>query len=194
MPDDCPYTVRVVSEVLESNGSSSMATVCAGTMSLMDAGVQISNPVSGIAMGLISDGDKYAVLSDILGDEDHLGDMDFKVAGTEKGITACQMDIKIRGLSYDILEQALEQSKAGRLHILRHLTDAIATPNTEVKAHAPKMVKITIPNKFIGAVIGPSGKVIQEMQKETGTTIVIEEDGDYGVIAVSYTHLRAHET
>ena len=184
MPDDCPYTVRVVSEVLESNGSSSMATVCAGTMSLMDAGVQISNPVSGIAMGLISDGDKYAILSDILGDEDHLGDMDFKVAGTEKGITACQMDIKIRGLSYDILEQALEQSKAGRLHILRHLTDAIATPNTEVKAHAPKMVKITIPNKFIGAVIGPSGKVIQEMQKETGTTIVIEEDGDYGLIEI----------
>ena len=184
MPDDCPYTVRVVSEVLESNGSSSMATVCAGTMSLMDAGIQISNPVSGIAMGLISDGDKYAVLSDILGDEDHLGDMDFKVTGTEKGITACQMDIKIKGLSYDILEQALEQSKAGRIHILSHLTDTIATPNTEVKAHAPKMVKITIPNKFIGAVIGPSGKVIQEMQKETGTTIVIEEDGDYGLIEI----------
>lgn len=184
MPADCPYTVRVVSEVLESNGSSSMATVCAGTMSLMDAGVQISNPVSGIAMGLISEGDKYAVLSDILGDEDHLGDMDFKVTGTENGITACQMDIKIKGLSYAILEEALEQAKAGRLHILKHLTDTIATPNADVKAHAPKMVKITIPNKFIGAVIGPSGKVIQEMQKETGTTIVIEEEGDFGIIEI----------
>lgn len=184
MPADCPYTVRVVSEVLESNGSSSMATVCAGTMSLMDAGVQISSPVSGIAMGLISEGDQYAVLSDILGDEDHLGDMDFKVTGTEKGITACQMDIKIKGLSYTILEEALEQAKAGRLHILEHLTNTIAQPNVDVKPHAPKMVKITIPEKFIGAVIGPSGKVIQEMQKETGTTIVIEEDGDFGIVEI----------
>ena len=184
MPEDCPYTVRVVSEVLESNGSSSMATVCAGTMSLMDAGVQISSPVSGIAMGLISEGDQYAVLSDILGDEDHLGDMDFKVTGTEKGITACQMDIKIKGLSYTILEEALNQAKAGRLHILEHLTNTIAQPNVDVKPHAPKMVKITIPEKFIGAVIGPSGKVIQEMQKETGTTIVIEEDGDFGIVEI----------
>ncbi len=184
MPDDCPYTVRVVSEVLESNGSSSMATVCAGTMSLMDAGVQISSPVSGIAMGLISDGDNYAVLSDILGDEDHLGDMDFKVTGTNKGITACQMDIKIKGLSYTILEEALEQAKAGRLHILEHLTNTIAQPNADVKAHAPKMVKIRIPEKFIGAVIGPSGKVIQEMQKETGTTIVIEEEGEFGIVEI----------
>ena len=184
MPDDCPYTVRVVSEVLESNGSSSMATVCAGTMALMDAGVQIRKPVSGIAMGLITDGDKYAVLSDILGDEDHLGDMDFKVTGTENGITACQMDIKIKGLSYEILTEALEQARKGRLHILEKLVETIDTPAAQVKAHAPKMVKITIPNDFIGAVIGPSGKVIQEMQKETGTTIVIEEEGDVGVVEI----------
>ena len=184
MPDDCPYTVRVVSEVLESNGSSSMATVCAGTMALMDAGVQINNPVSGIAMGLISDGEKFAVLSDILGDEDHLGDMDFKVTGTENGITACQMDIKIKGLSYDILVQALEQARTGRLHILEKLTDTINQPETNVKAHAPKMVKVTIPGEFIGAVIGPGGKVIQEMQKETGTTIVIEEENEMGIIEI----------
>ena len=184
MPDDCPYTVRVVSEVLESNGSSSMATVCAGTMALMDAGVQIRKPVSGIAMGLITDGDKYAVLSDILGDEDHLGDMDFKVTGTENGITACQMDIKIKGLSYEILTEALEQARKGRLHILEKLVETIDAPAAQVKAHAPKMVKITIPNDFIGAVIGPSGKVIQEMQKETGTTIVIEEEGDVGVVEI----------
>ncbi len=180
MPDDCPYTVRVVSEVLESNGSSSMATVCAGTMALMDAGVQISNPVSGIAMGLISDGERFAVLSDILGDEDHLGDMDFKVTGTENGITACQMDIKIKGLSYDILIQALKQARDGRLHILGKLTDTIAAPAEDVKEHAPKMVMRIVPNEYIGAIIGSGGKVIQELQKETNTTIVINEDPDTG--------------
>ena len=176
IPADCPYTVRVVSEVLESNGSSSMATVCAGTMALMDAGVQIERPVSGIAMGLISDGNRYAVLSDILGDEDHLGDMDFKVTGTAKGITACQMDIKIKGLSYEILVNALKQARAGRLHILDKLTETIAAPAADVKPHSPKMVTRMIPNEFIGALIGPGGKVIQELQKTTGTTIVINED------------------
>ncbi|WP_138433349.1 polyribonucleotide nucleotidyltransferase [Winogradskyella algicola] len=176
VPEDCPYTVRVVSEVLESNGSSSMATVCSGTMALMDAGVQLKKPVSGIAMGLISDGDKYAVLSDILGDEDHLGDMDFKVTGTADGITATQMDIKIKGLSYEILVKALMQARDGRLHILKHLTDTIAQPNANVKDHAPTMVTTRIPNEFIGALIGPGGKVIQELQKETETTIVINED------------------
>ncbi|MFK7812997.1 MAG: polyribonucleotide nucleotidyltransferase [Maribacter sp.] len=178
VPDDCPYTVRVVSEVLESNGSSSMATVCSGTMALMDAGVQLKKPVSGIAMGLISDADsgKYAVLSDILGDEDHLGDMDFKVTGTADGITACQMDIKVKGLSYEILVNALNQARDGRLHILEKLTDTIAAPAEDVKPHSPKMVTRVIPNEFIGALIGPGGKVIQELQKETGTTIVINED------------------
>ena len=180
MPDDCPYTVRVVSEVLESNGSSSMATVCAGTMALMDAGVQIANPVSGIAMGLISDGERFAVLSDILGDEDHLGDMDFKVTGTENGITACQMDIKIKGLPYDILIQALKQARDGRMHILDKLNETIEVPAADVKEHAPKMVMRTIPNEYIGAIIGPGGKVIQELQKETNTTIVINEDPDTG--------------
>ena len=184
VPEDCPYTVRVVSEVLESNGSSSMATVCSGTMALMDAGIQIKKPVSGIAMGLISDGDRYAVLSDILGDEDHLGDMDFKVTGKVDGITACQMDIKIKGLSYEILVKALKQAREGRLHILEKISETIEKPNDNVKAHAPKMVSLTIPNEFIGAVIGPGGKVIQEMQKETDTTIVIEEDGELGVIEI----------
>ena len=178
IPADCPYTVRVVSEVLESNGSSSMATVCAGTMALMDAGVKMTRPVSGIAMGLISDAEsgKYAVLSDILGDEDHLGDMDFKVTGTSEGITACQMDIKVKGLSYEILVNALKQAREGRLHILGKITDTIAAPAESVKEHAPTMVTRRIPNEFIGALIGPGGKVIQEMQKETGTTIVINED------------------
>ena len=178
VPEECPYTVRVVSEVLESNGSSSMATVCAGTMALMDAGVQMKKPVSGIAMGLISDGDsgRYAVLSDILGDEDHLGDMDFKVTGTADGITACQMDIKVKGLSYEILVNALKQAREGRLHILGKLTDTIAQPNADVKSYAPKMVSVRIPNEYIGAMIGPGGKVIQELQKETDTTIVINED------------------
>ncbi len=178
IPADCPYTVRVVAEVLESNGSSSMATVCSGTMALMDAGVQLKKPVSGIAMGLISDGEtgKYAVLSDILGDEDHLGDMDFKVTGTADGITACQMDIKVKGLSYEILVNALKQASAGRLHILDKLVETIATPNADVKPHAPKMITVTIPNEFIGALIGPGGKVIQQLQKDTKTTIVINED------------------
>jgi len=178
IPEDCPYTLRVVSEVLESNGSSSMATVCSGTMALMDAGVQLKKPVSGIAMGLISDSESgnYAVLSDILGDEDHLGDMDFKVTGTADGITACQMDIKVKGLSYEILVKALKQAQEGRIHILGKLTDTIATPNEDVKPHSPKMVTRIIPNEFIGALIGPGGKVIQELQKTTGTTIVINED------------------
>jgi polyribonucleotide nucleotidyltransferase len=178
IPADCPYTVRVVSEVLESNGSSSMATVCSGTMALMDAGVQLKKPVSGIAMGLISDSEtgKYAVLSDILGDEDHLGDMDFKVTGTADGITACQMDIKVKGLSYEILVNALKQAAAGRLHILEKLVETIAKPNADVKPHAPKMVTVTIANQFIGALIGPGGKVIQQLQKDTKTTIVINED------------------
>src|SRR5690606_4475347 len=178
IPADCPYTVRVVSEVLESNGSSSMATVCRGTMALMDAGVQLKKPVSGIAMGLISDGEtgKYAVLSDILGDEDHLGDMDFKVTGTADGITACQMDIKVKGLSYEILVNALKQAAAGRLHILQTLVDTIAQPNADVKPHAPKMITVTIPNEYIGALIGPGGKVIQQLQKATKTTIDINED------------------
>ncbi|MDG1804463.1 polyribonucleotide nucleotidyltransferase [Flavicella sp.] len=176
VPDDCPYTVRVVSEVLESNGSSSMATVCAGTMAMMDAGVQMTKPVSGIAMGLISDGDRYAVLSDILGDEDHLGDMDFKVTGTADGITACQMDIKVKGLSYEILVNALKQARDGRLHILDKITETIAQPNEDVKSHSPKMITKRIPNEFIGALIGPGGKNIQELQKVTGCTIVINED------------------
>ena len=178
IPADWPYTIRIVSEVLESNGSSSMATVCAGTMALMDAGVSIERPVSGIAMGLITNPEsgKYAVLSDILGDEDHLGDMDFKVTGTEAGITACQMDIKVKGLSYEILVKALKQAREGRLHILGKLTETIPAPNPDVKPHAPKMVNAVIPNEYIGALIGPGGKVIQELQKETGTTIVINED------------------
>ncbi|PIQ19522.1 MAG: polyribonucleotide nucleotidyltransferase [Flavobacteriaceae bacterium CG18_big_fil_WC_8_21_14_2_50_34_36] len=176
IPEECPYTVRVVSEVLESNGSSSMATVCAGTMALMDAGIQMTKPVSGIAMGLISDGDRYAVLSDILGDEDHLGDMDFKVTGTADGITACQMDIKVKGLPYEILVNALKQAKVGRAHILTKIVETIAQPNAEVKPHAPKIITKIIPNAFIGALIGPGGKVIQELQKATKTTIVINED------------------
>lgn len=184
IPADCPYTIRVVSEVLESNGSSSMATVCAGTMALMDAGVQMVKPVSGIAMGLITDGEKFAVLSDILGDEDHLGDMDFKVTGTADGITACQMDIKIDGLRYDIMEQALEQARAGRMHILGKITETIATPREDVKKHAPKIITRTIPGNFIGALIGPGGKVIQELQKATGTTIVINEVDEQGVVEI----------
>ena len=187
IPDDCPYTVRVVSEVLESNGSSSMATVCSGTLALMDAGVQIKKPVSGIAMGLITDSEsgKYAVLSDILGDEDHLGDMDFKVTGTADGITACQMDIKVKGLSYEILTKALMQAKDGRLHILGKLIETIDTPKAEVKAHAPKIVTTNIPGDLIGAFIGSGGKNIQELQKTTGCTIVINEnESGEGVVEI----------
>ena len=177
IPQDNPYTIRVVSDILESNGSSSMATVCAGTLALMDAGVQITKPVSGIAMGLITDekSGKWTVLSDILGDEDHLGDMDFKVTGTADGITACQMDIKIQGLSMDIMEKALMQAKEGRLHILGKITETIAQPKPDVKPHAPKLEVIEIPKEFIGAVIGPSGKNIQQLQKDTNTVISIEE-------------------
>jgi len=184
IPADCPYTIRVVSEVLESNGSSSMATVCAGTLALMDAGIQMVKPVSGIAMGLITDGDRFAVLSDILGDEDHLGDMDFKVTGTADGITACQMDIKIEGLKYNIMEEALAQAREGRLHILGKITDTLAAPKADVKAYAPKIITRTISGNFIGALIGPGGKVIQELQKATGTTIVINEVDEKGVIEI----------
>ena len=183
--DNFPYVVRVVSDILESNGSSSMATVCAGTLALMDSGVKIRRPVSGIAMGLITDGKgKYAVLSDILGDEDHLGDMDFKVTGTEKGICACQMDLKIQGLSDEILMEALEQARAGRMHILKEMLKVIQEPREDYKSHAPRIEKMIIPKEFIGAVIGPGGKVIQEMQRETGTTIVIEEVDNQGVIEI----------
>ena len=184
IPEDCPYTVRVVSEILESNGSSSMATVCAGTLALMDAGIQMKKPVSGIAMGLITDGDKYAVLSDILGDEDHLGDMDFKVTGTKDGITACQMDIKIKGLTYEILEKALEQARDGRMHILGKITDTIAEPNPTVKPHAPKIVRLEMPKEYIGAFIGTGGKNIQDLQARTKTTIVVEEVGELGVVEI----------
>jgi polyribonucleotide nucleotidyltransferase len=176
IPSDCPYTIRIVSEILESNGSSSMASVCSGTLALMDAGIKIKRPVSGIAMGLITDNDKFAVLSDILGDEDHLGDMDFKITGTSEGITSCQMDIKIKGLSYEILSKALNQAKIGRLKILDEMLKTISTPNNDVKAHAPKIIVRKIPNEFIGPFIGPGGKVIQELQKETECTIVINED------------------
>jgi polyribonucleotide nucleotidyltransferase len=184
MPIDCPYTVRIVSEILESNGSSSMASVCAGSIALMDAGVKIKKNVSGIAMGLITDNEKHAVLSDILGDEDHLGDMDFKVTGTEDGITACQMDIKIKGLKHEILIEALNQAKEGRLEILKKLNDEISKPNETVKDHAPKMVKVEIKKDFIGIVIGPGGKNIQELQKETETTVVINEEDEKGIVEI----------
>ena len=187
--EDNPYTVRIVSDILESNGSSSMATVCAGTLALMDAGVKIKKPVSGIAMGLITEGNsgKYAVLSDILGDEDHLGDMDFKVTGTADGITACQMDIKVDGLSYEILKEALNQAKEGRLHILNEMTKTIQQPREDYKPHVPRIVKIRVPKEFIGAIIGPGGKVIQEIQAETNSTIVIEEVDNYGIVDIVTT-------
>jgi len=187
IPDNYPYVVRVVSEILESNGSSSMATVCAGTLALMDAGVKIKKPVSGIAMGLIKNAgeEKFAVLSDILGDEDHLGDMDFKVTGTKDGITATQMDIKVDGLSFDILEQALSQAKEGRMHILGKIMETIQEPRADLKDHAPRIETLTIPKEFIGAVIGPGGKIIQGMQEETGATITIEEVEGVGRIEVS---------
>lgn len=184
--DENPYTIRIVSDILESNGSSSMATVCAGTLALMDAGIKIKAPVSGIAMGLITDEKtgKYAILSDILGDEDHLGDMDFKVTGTENGIVACQMDLKINGLKWEVLTQALEQAKEARLHILNEMKRAIAEPRADYKPHAPRIVSFSIDKEFIGAVIGPGGKIIQEMQRETGATIAIEEIDNKGVVQV----------
>ena len=187
VPADFPYTVRVVSQILESNGSSSMATVCAGTLALTDAGVPMKKPVSGIAMGLIKNPgeEKYAVLSDILGDEDHLGDMDFKTTGTKDGLTATQMDIKCDGLSYEILEKALAQAKAGREHILNCITDTIAEPRAELKPHVPRIVAIDIAKEFIGAVIGPGGKIIQQMQEDTGATITIEEADGVGHVQVS---------
>jgi len=187
IPADNPYTVRIVSDILESNGSSSMATVCAGTLALMDAGIKIKKPVSGIAMGLItdhSDSTKFAVLSDILGDEDHLGDMDFKVTGTKDGITACQMDIKVQGLSYDILEKALIQAKIGRIHILGKITDVISEPRVKLKAQTPKIIKLEVPKSCIGGIIGPGGKIIQEMQASTETVISIEEVNDMGVVEI----------
>lgn len=185
VPTDTPYTVRIVSDILESNGSSSMATVCAGTLALMDAGIKIKRPVSGIAMGMVTDSEgNYAILSDILGDEDHLGDMDFKVCGTEKGITACQMDIKIDGLSRERLMEALEQAKRGRLHILNKLVETISTPREDYKPHVPRVVVMEIDKEFIGAVIGTGGKVIQEIQANTGTTITIEEVGNKGIIEI----------
>jgi polyribonucleotide nucleotidyltransferase len=184
--DENPYTIRIVSDILESNGSSSMATVCAGTLALMDAGVKIKSPVSGIAMGLITNemGTKYAILSDILGDEDHLGDMDFKVTGTEKGIVAVQMDLKINGLSYEVLTNALNQAKDGRLHILGEMAKTLTEPREDYKPHAPRIITIRIDKEFIGAVIGPGGKIIQEMQRETGATISIEEVGNQGVVQI----------
>ena len=193
LPDNGIYTIRIVSDILESNGSSSMATVCAGSLALMDAGVQIKKPVSGIAMGLVTDPEsgKYAVLSDILGDEDHLGDMDFKVTGTRDGITACQMDIKIKGLSSEILENALNQSKAGRLHIMDEMLKSISEPRADVKPNAPKIDSIEIPKEFIGMIIGPGGKNIQKLQADTETVITIEEEGDMGIVEISGTNREA---
>ncbi len=184
--EENPYTIRIVSDILESNGSSSMATVCAGTLALMDAGIKIKAPVSGIAMGLITDEKtgKYAILSDILGDEDHLGDMDFKVTGTEKGIVACQMDLKINGLKWEVLTNALIQAKEARLHILNEMKKTISAPREDYKAHAPRIVSLTIDKEFIGAIIGPGGKIIQEMQRETGASISIEEVGNKGIIEI----------
>ena len=196
IPADYPYAVRVVSDILESNGSSSMATVCAGTLALMDAGVKMAKPVSGIAMGLIKNAgeEKYAVLSDILGDEDHLGDMDFKVTGTRDGITATQMDIKVDGLSYEILEKALLQAKEGREHILNKITECIAEPRAELKDHAPRIEVMIIPKEFIGAVIGPGGKIIQGMQEETGATITIDEIDGVGKIEIAGTNKQCIES
>ena len=184
-PDDFPYTCRIVSDILESNGSSSMATVCAGTLSLLDAGVKMKKPVAGIAMGLISDGEKYAILSDILGDEDHLGDMDFKVTGTADGITATQMDIKCDGLSYEILEKALNQAREGRLHILNIINETIPAPREDYKPHVPRIVTMLIPKELIGAVIGPGGKVIQGIQEASGATVSIDEIDEGGYIEVA---------
>lgn len=191
--DDNPYTVRVVSDILESNGSSSMATVCAGSLALMDAGLPVKGPVSGIAMGMISDAEtgKYAILSDILGDEDHLGDMDFKVTGTERGMTACQMDMKVDGLTYDVLREALLQAKEGRLHILEEMKKVLSAPKPDLKPHAPRAQTVIIEKEMIGAVIGPGGKVVQDIQNTTGATVVIEEVGNKGVINVFATDKQA---
>lgn len=187
MPADLPYTVRLVSDILESNGSSSMATVCAGSLALMDGGIQIKSPVSGIAMGMIAEGNRSVILSDILGDEDALGDMDFKVTGTAHGITGCQMDIKVEGLPYETLEKALNQAKEGRLHILGEMNKTLNSPNNDLKPHAPRMVEMTIDKSFIGAVIGPGGKIIQEIQANTNTIINIEEVGDKGIVTIAST-------
>jgi polyribonucleotide nucleotidyltransferase len=186
LPEENPYTIRVVSDILESNGSSSMATVCAGSLALMDAGIQIKTPVSGIAMGMISDSEtgKFAILSDILGDEDHLGDMDFKVTGTINGITATQMDIKVDGLSYEVMKQALDQAKEGRLHILNEMKKTLEAPREDLKPSAPRSFVIKIDKDLIGAVIGPGGKVIQQIQKDTGATVVIEEIENYGQVSI----------
>jgi polyribonucleotide nucleotidyltransferase len=185
---DFPYTVRVVSDILESNGSSSMATVCAGSLALMDAGIGVPKHVSGVAMGLITKGDKYAILTDILGDEDHLGDMDFKVTGTRDGICGVQMDIKVDGLKMEVMRQALDQAKRGRLHILDAMYACIPAARADVKPHAPRMVKLFIDKEFIGAVIGPGGKVIQEIQRETGTTINLEEVNNRGEVSIFSTN------
>ena len=195
IPENYPYVIRVMSDILESNGSSSMATVCAGTLALMDAGVPIKKPVSGIAMGLIKNAgeDKYAVLSDILGDEDHLGDMDFKVTGTKDGITATQMDIKVDGLSFDILEKALAQAREGRMHILGKLTETIAEPRVELKENAPRIETMEIPKEFIGAVIGPGGKIIQGIQEESGAIVTIEEIDNIGRIEVAASNKASIE-
>ena len=193
--EDNPYTVRIVSDILESNGSSSMATVCAGSLALMDSGLPVKGPVSGIAMGMISDAEtgKYAILSDILGDEDHLGDMDFKVTGTERGITACQMDMKVDGLTYDVLKEALLQAREGRLHILNEMKKVLSAPRTDLKPHAPRAQTVIIEKEMIGAVIGPGGKVVQDIQNTTGATVVIEEVGNKGVINVFATNKEAME-
>jgi polyribonucleotide nucleotidyltransferase len=191
--DENPYSIRIVSDILESNGSSSMATVCAGTLALMDAGLKIKKPVSGIAMGLITNNEKFAVLSDILGDEDHLGDMDFKVTGTVDGITATQMDIKVNGLPYEVLAQALDQAKEGRLHILGKMLETISEPRAEFKPHAPRVVTLTIPKDTIGALIGPGGKIIQEIQASTGSTIIIEEVDNMGRVEVVATNKESIE-
>jgi polyribonucleotide nucleotidyltransferase len=193
LPDNFPYVCRIVSDILESNGSSSMATVCAGTLALLDAGVKMKKPVSGIAMGLITDTDnkKYAVLSDILGDEDHLGDMDFKVTGTRDGITATQMDIKVDGLSYEVLEKALMQAREGRLHILDKIEEAISEPRADYKPHVPRIVTMTIPKDLIGAVIGPGGKIIQGIQEASGATVSIDEIDNAGYIEVAANNKEA---
>jgi polyribonucleotide nucleotidyltransferase len=193
MPEEHPYTTRIVSDVMESNGSSSMATICAGALALMDAGIQIKRPVSGIAMGMIAEGNDRAILSDILGDEDAIGDMDFKLAGTDQGITACQMDIKIEGLDYAVLKEALEQARAGRLHIIKEMARTMSEPRAELKPHIPRIVEVEIDKEYIGAIIGPGGKIIQQMQEDTGTEISIEEEDGKGKIQISGTDKKSIE-